>query len=319
MNMDFWYNTFIPYASLANSKNVNKKKLNAFKNSAERRNAFMNLYNLALDTFEWEGLPETCDARFLEMQLLVMGYAGIYNNPDAGLQTLGFLPLRFNTYGQPVEGNAFGYFGQVDKVNCFVKGSINDNANAVMLRDNLSAYPMINYITMYAERLANTMNAIDSTSFNLQIPYLITCEQSQVNSFKELFNKVDMHEPVIPVSDALNPDNIQPMILNPNPEILRAQWDHYRNLDNEIRTFLGIQNQCNNDKKERLLVDEVNSNNAVTDDHIAMRLRQREEFCENINSFFGLNVSVKINESRSMDMQQYANKDNQEVEEDENI
>lgn len=302
MNTNFWYSSFIPYNCMANAKDVNKKKLNAFKNAQEARNAFMNLYNLALDTFEWEGLPETCNARFLEMQLLIMGAACMYKDPEKGFQTLGFLPMKFNIYGEPESGTAYGFFGSAKNVTCYLDGSYNDIANAVMVRDNISNYPMINFIISYADRLSDLMRSMDTAAWLLQLPYIVTCEQSQVPSFDALFKKVGEHYPYVPVSDALNPDSINSINLNPNPEVLRVLWDQYRNLDNEIRTFLGIQNQCNSDKKERLIVDEVNSNNEITNDYLYLRLRQREKFCEEVNKFFGLNVSVKINKSREFSL-----------------
>ena len=302
MNNSFWYSSFIPYNCMANAKDVNKKQLNSFKNAQEARNAFMNLYNLALDTFEWDGLPDTCNSRFLEMQLLIMGNACLYNDPSQGFQTLGFMPMEFNIYGEPATGTAYGFFGQAKKVICYLDGSYNDSANAVMCRDNISSYPMINFIITYADRLSDLMRSMDTAAWLLQLPYIVTCEQSQVNSFDQLFKKVGEHYPYIPVSDALNPDSINAINLNPNTDTLKTLWDQYRNIDNEIRTFLGIQNQCNSDKKERLIVDEVNSNNEITNDYLYLRLRQREDFCKKINAFFGLNVSVKVNKSREFSL-----------------
>lgn len=313
MNNEFWYSSFIPYNCMANAKGVNKKKLNNFKNMQEARNAFMNLWNLALDTFEWKNLPETCNARFLEMQFLIMGAACMYKDPEQGFQTLGFMPKQFNIYGEPSSGTCYGFFGQTKEAVCYLEGSYNDNANCVIARDNISAYPVINYIITYAERLSELMRSMDTASWLLQLPYLITCEQSQVNSFDELFKKVGEHYPYIPVSDALNPDSINAINLNPNPEVLRTLWDQYRNIDNEIRTFLGIQNQCNSDKKERLLVDEVNSNNEITNDYLYLRLRMRKQFCEQINKFWGLNVGVEINKSREFSLMEQYKPNNKEV------
>ena len=224
------------------------------------------------------------------------------HNPNQGFQTLGFMPMEFNINGEPATGTAYGFFGQAKKVICYLKGSYNDNVNAVVCRDNISSYPMINFIITYADRLSDLMRSMDTASWLLQLPYIVTCEQSQVNSFDQLFKKVGEHYPYIPVSDALNPDSINAINLNPNTDTLKTLWDQYRNIDNEIRTFLGIQNQCNSDKKERLIVDEVNSNNEITNDYLYLRLRQREEFCKKINDFFGLNVSVKVNKSREFSL-----------------
>ena len=47
-------------------------------------------------------------------------------------------------------------------------------------------------------------------------------------------------------------------------------------------------------KKERLITDEVNSNNYVTDLFLQFRLKQRQDFCENVNKIFGTNISVEL-------------------------
>ena len=60
---------------------------------------------------------------------------------------------------------------------------------------------------------------------------------------------------------------------------------------NELMTWLGL-NNANTEKKERLIVDEVNSNNM----HILMNLdleyKNREKACKEINERFGLNIKV---------------------------
>ena len=55
-------------------------------------------------------------------------------------------------------------------------------------------------------------------------------------------------------------------------------------------TFFGLNN--NFEKKERLLTDEVNSNNDYVSSNIDLMLKTREEFCKEVNKMFGLNISV---------------------------
>ena len=62
-------------------------------------------------------------------------------------------------------------------------------------------------------------------------------------------------------------------------------------LEREILTFFGLNN--NFEKKERLLVDEVNSNNEFISSNVDIMLKCREDFCKEVNEMFGLNISVK--------------------------
>ena len=47
-------------------------------------------------------------------------------------------------------------------------------------------------------------------------------------------------------------------------------------------------------KKERLLVDEVNSNNSLIDSEVEQALVFRKRFCEQCKEAFGLNIDVKF-------------------------
>ena len=61
-------------------------------------------------------------------------------------------------------------------------------------------------------------------------------------------------------------------------------------MERELLTFLGINNTL--EKKERLLVDETNSNNQFIKMASDIGFKQRQLACEQMNQMFGLNVSV---------------------------
>ena len=64
----------------------------------------------------------------------------------------------------------------------------------------------------------------------------------------------------------------------------------------EFLTLMGLNNSnANNNKKERLLVDEVNVNNGEILMNLDVDFKNRLEACERINKRFGLNISVKKN------------------------
>ena len=56
-------------------------------------------------------------------------------------------------------------------------------------------------------------------------------------------------------------------------------------------TFLGVGN-AKQDKKERLVADEVNANNEQIETSRYSMLQARQDACKQINEMFGLNVSV---------------------------
>ena len=58
-------------------------------------------------------------------------------------------------------------------------------------------------------------------------------------------------------------------------------------------TFLGLNTNPSDKKKERLITTEVESNNEQTDIQAESMLLCRQLACEEINKKYGLNVSVK--------------------------
>lgn len=106
-------------------------------------------------------------------------------------------------------------------------------------------------------------------------------------------HQIDSGEDAIFVDERLsNGGDIGINVLNTGaPFLLDKLQEHKNDVMNELMTWLGL-NNANTDKKERMLVDEVNVNNA----HILMNLdiefKNREKACEEINKRYGLNIKV---------------------------
>ena len=59
-------------------------------------------------------------------------------------------------------------------------------------------------------------------------------------------------------------------------------------------TYLGIDN-ANTDKKERLITDEVESNNEIIKYYLNCFYKTRKKACDEINEKYGLDISIKLN------------------------
>ena len=70
--------------------------------------------------------------------------------------------------------------------------------------------------------------------------------------------------------------------------------EHKNNLVCELLTILGLNNNdSNNLKKERLIVDEVNANNQEIEMYLDTDYKNRKKACDEINNKFGLNITVE--------------------------
>lgn len=291
-----WLSNMFPWFDY---NTLSKKKVALYENDIEFQNMFYNLLNILMYSFSIEGLPDSCNERFFKLNLIFNGYAALIKDPDLGYLSLGVRPTvnssQLNIYGEFPDVMAFGWNGFNKQYSNYMYGTDNSDAEAVICRDNDMMYPMINIIWMYAKRLTDTMRTLDITARKLKTPYFITCDEAQKSSIKKILEDVDFNQDSIIANRSTMPNEFNVLQTGVQPESVRVLWEHYSNLESEIRTFLGINSAANLDKKERLVVDEAEANDILTDINIQYRLKSYQQFCDTVNNLWGLNISFVSN------------------------
>lgn len=289
-----WFNMFFPWFT---PDKLQGKKLAKFENNIEYQNTFFNLLNLAMYSFSFNGLPDTCNERWFKMSLIFYGYAALINDKDLGYLSLAVRPSSFeyNIYGDVSKVNAFGWNGFNKEYTAYMIGTDNIDAESIICRDNDCTYPLINVLFTYAHRLCDTMRTLDVASKKLKHPWFITCDESQKTSIKKILEDVDYNENSIICNRSTMPNEFNVLKTGVDPDSITALWAHYNNLQSEIRTLLGINNVTQLDKKERLIVDEANSNDILTDLNLDYRMKSYQKFCDLVNELWGLDISVVNN------------------------
>ena len=291
-----WLSNMFPWYDY---NTLSKKKVALYENNIEFQNIFYNLLNITMYSFSIEGLPDSCNERFFKLNLIFNGYAALIKDPDLGYLSLGVRPTvnssQLNIYGEYPDVMAFGWNGFNKQYTNYMYGTDNSDAEAVICRDNDMMYPMINILWIYAKRLTDTMRTLDVTARKLKTPYFITCDESQKSSIKKILDDVDFNQDSIIANRSTMPNEFNVLQTGVQPESVRVLWEHYSNLESEIRTFLGINSAANLDKKERLVVDEAEANDILTDINIQYRLKSYQQFCDTVNNLWGLNISFVSN------------------------
>ena len=291
-----WLSNMFPWFDY---NTLSKKKVALYENDIEFQNMFYNLLNILMYSFSIEGLPDSCNERFFKLNLIFNGYAALIKDPDLGYLSLGVRPTvnsnQLNIYGEFPDVMAFGWNGFNKQYKNYMYGTDNSDAEAVICRDNDLMYPMVNIIWMYAKRLTDTMRTLDVTARKLKTPYFITCDEAQKSSIKKILDDVDFNQDSIIANRSTMPNEFNVLQTGVQPESVRVLWEHYSNLESEIRTFLGINSAANLDKKERLVVDEAQANDILTDINIQYRLKSYQQFCDTVNNIWGLNISFVSN------------------------
>lgn len=247
---------------------------------------FAQISLLAKNRFRWEGLPDGIESRYIEELLFTDGQCGFYKDDNLGLLVLRSNPVGINIYGDPVEISLTGQGGGYQKI---VKA---DECVRVMANDLClpSLYQVEHYTTLIDE--------IEKTMFlNLRqhrLPFIIPTTKENELSVKKLLTKVENGDLAILVDKRMEMvgDNGLNVLSTNVPFLLDKLQEHKNDTMNEMLSWLGL-NNTNNNKKERLLVDEVNVNNG----HILMNLdnefKNRELACKKINEMYGTNITVK--------------------------
>lgn len=290
---------------LINSPFMRKGKYNEMQNNRTFLNTLEQLINFAINTFEWEGLPETVNESYFEYSLLFNGAAAIANDEQYGYIGLPYSnDSSINIYSDPASITLTGANGYNKKFVPFIRGFEDENITNTAVRcfDNRVQYPYIQYIIDAAYRITQTLRSMDVSVKKLKNPYIFIGDKTIEPDYKAYLNALEKNDDAILVTSQIDTASALTSVeTGQTVDIVNALWEQYTRLLNNIQETLGVNNNPDSDKKERLLVDEVNSNNQGTNINLDIRLKTREEFCKDINQNFGLNVSVKLRHQEMID------------------
>ena len=239
---------------------------------------------LSLNMFRWEGLPQTIESRHIENSLFNYGLCLIVNDDD-----LGFISVPCN-YGAYMNVNnvptevitcGFNYIKTFDYIR-------KDKNKCQLILNNDLAIGNEQYIFDYAQRMFEVENCIRVNINQQKFPWFVNTTPNSKKTMEEMFKKVMNGDPYIMGSkDQIG--SVEVLTLN-TPYIADKLNEYKYELEREVLSFHGLNN--NFEKKERLLVDEVNSNNDFIDRNVELMYRQRQLACEEMNKKFGWNVRV---------------------------
>lgn len=246
---------------------------------------YTRLKELAVNQFEWINLPNTCDARFLELILYEFGYCLFFrhdiNRSFFNLQCTLEGPL--NMYRIPIKRRAYSITGFSQEC---------DDLNSVIIWNNYLRQPTSLTIELFARRLTEIQRAIDININGQKTPVLLYGTEAQQKTLRKIYQQWQGNEPVIFGDKQLQENPIQ-AIKTDVPEsyinLMRAK----NTVWNEAMSFLGIDN-ANTDKRERMITDEVESNNQLLKSQRYIFLNARKEACELINDLFAGELDGRV-------------------------
>lgn len=253
------------------------------------------LHVIALQMIEWHGLPESVNERFLETTLHTEGQCAFINHPKFGyLVARGTPSMGLDIYGLPLKYQCIFNGGTIHNFEStlYHYRDDSDNKDGVLMLNNDMSIPTIPNLKIFAQDLAHIKQVKKININNQKTPFILATNDKNLMSIKKLQNHMDSDAHHIIVDEQLNLDDIHVKV-TPAPFVADKLQAEFLNTWNECMTFLGIDN-VNTQKKERLLVDEINANNEQQRASENVYLKTRQQAAKQINELFGLNVSCKI-------------------------
>lgn len=244
---------------------------------------FYRLMLIARSVFEWENLPKHMNEKWIERYLFSEGKCVFFEDPTKGLMIAKLSNEgEYNYYDEPTQVRPYG--------NHYTGDTLINGVNCVIIQNNDECIPTSPTIQLYALKLANIDRTIDVNINDMKMPIIIKCSEKQRTTLKHVISQRNENEPVIWGDNTLDIDTT---VLKTDAPLVFKDLELQKHMVlNEVYTFLGI-NNANQDKKERLVDDEVQANNEQVEAAFNMMLKAREDACKRINDMFGLNIKVK--------------------------
>lgn len=267
-------------------------KLLSMKSVAETLNnrTYTSYYNrlklIAGVRYEWIGLPNNIQERWIEKYLYYYGSCVFFKDENMGLMVAKVQNSgQLNNYDEHTRVIPFGTNYKKGK-------SLKVDEECIVIRNNDDSIPTMPDIELFAFRLSNCTRTADVNIHAQKTPKVVLCNEKQKLSFKLMMKQVDDFETAVYGSKDLDLNGIETLDIT-SPIVFDKMELEKHAIWNEAMTFLGI-NNANQDKRERLVDDEVQANNEQVEYNAKIGLKSRQDAAKQINKLFGTNIRVRM-------------------------
>lgn len=249
------------------------------------------LSNIISSIFDYENIDKTLRRR-LDQSFFVSAYVCAFiEDKTGGLVFAPCVPLgERNAWGEFTLFNAILPNGEFKKFDIekddFVIGY---NYNIPTISDSIMVY-------QFAETLAEVEISIRNSIILSRKTNVIEIDnENATDEVLSKFNSMKIGNPII-ISKRRTDQETRALNID-KPTIVSEYFDGLRDILNEFLTVTGLSSLVNPNKKERLITDEISSNDDIKNTLLKNRIENRIEFIENVNEVFDTDYKVKVNEN----------------------
>jgi len=279
---------------------------------------YFSNWNFIGSMFDWDGLPESLDERFIEYYLTSNGSAAVVNPSEIDSKYPDeIIVIRGSRAGDPKNyglGNI--YNGTNDNSDI---GSIEGEVNKIMIvgYNNQSMTPDLD-----SWFYANTLKEIEkSILFNVRFarlaPILKASNGIKKEALEQLLNNIDDGNMVNIITANIVDEMLKDDASNTYEPIHLTNVDDIKNLQYLIKAYEDLlrifhtkygQAENGTGKLAQQSVDEINGSASASFVIALDKLKQRQKWAEAINKKFNTQISVKFSPAWELEYQRYINR-----------
>lgn len=264
---------------------MKKKMINTQISNFKTYDMYFNeMLTLAENVFEFKNLPNFIDVSYLNDNLLRKGAVAFFK--DEILDSVIALPFNVigkrDVYNRPVTIEVFGANSYRRKLN---------RDEFVIMYDNNSHRPLYLNICQKAERIALCVRTQDVNIQQQRTPRVWIVPKEMELSVKNMIDEIDTMQENVVGYKGLDIKKIE-SVLAPAPYVADKIDDHLDKLWAEFYRLIGVAN-LQEQKKERVIVDEMTASQGGTIASRYSRFEPRKRAIEEINNKWGLNIEVQ--------------------------
>lgn len=250
------------------------------------RNYFEHFTAMGMNLFSYEGNAPEVLFKQIEKRLFFYGRAGVVmrGNELVAVDASGF---GEDVYNDPVQFNFVFGGGFPDKSNT---PEIRDiNINGVYANNTFTAYPTAMIAEQYALMIAHCDISIISELVNSRFMDVLKASNNKAAEAAGKFHKDLYSGKLSHITDVT--EEIEINRSGRGVSRLRDYIDTKASLLKEFYALFGINKT--NEKRERMITDEVKDNQQLLQFNVKDMLNQREKMCDDIQRVFGVDIAVK--------------------------
>lgn len=251
-------------------------------------------YNIYRSNFKTKGLTYR-EEQYVMNRYWDEGTVAAFNIKHT--DTLGYAQWAMNTwdmYGEPETVNLINKYGSP----LVPRGIQTVDKDVVIGYIQSNRKPLKMIVNWYVERIAQ-VECVINTNLQLQkMPFLIpVTDGNELKKLEDIVDRILNNEIVIGL-EGVEPSIFKSIATNV-PYVIDKLQNYKKDLENELLTYLGVNNNGSN-KIEQLQLAEVNSNNEeinLSDDNFNTNL---EQFCNRVKEVLGKDISIYVESPDAM-------------------